>query len=129
MNTYIQAALIDGIINELLDGNVDTAIVRLVRMKREIDSKSLDGMKAEIKAELDAKFGKLPPYAQDKLPKVKPIPGKRPKSIDVNCPTCGARKGKPCFQMSNPGRSAIPTDVVREGYHAARTVAAKEVSG
>jgi len=70
------------------------------------------------------------PSPEEILPKVQPIPGKRPKSIDVACPTCKARAGKRCFEMTNRGRNGKPTDVVREqGYHSARVVAAKQVFG
>lgn len=62
------------------------------------------------------------------IPPMQPITGKRIKSKDLKCTTCGAKPGTECFEMSNRGPSATPTTKRREPgstTHHARRRAAK----
>lgn len=101
MNTTIQVALLDGIINTLLDGDTNTAIVGLLRMRREL-----------------TKAPKAPTYPahgltiahESELPPMQPVnPGRKVKFKDVPCPLCKAKAGTECFEMANRGPNAAIT--------------------
>ena len=63
------------------------------------------------------------------LPDPQPQPGRKVKSKDVSCPTCKAKPGKPCVEMTKRGRYGEPTDIpVTKGSHKPRVAKAKEAS-
>jgi hypothetical protein len=66
------------------------------------------------------------------LPPMQPIAGRRIKSKDLKCTTCGAKPGTECFEMTNRGPSAEPTNTRRADgstTHMARRRAAKVANG
>ena len=100
---------IDYIIGLIVDGYEAEAVFKLLTLRRAI-----------------VQSAQPHPDDRESLPNLRPFKPKRPKSINVSCPTCGAKAGKPCFEMTNAGRNATPTDVVRaNGYHAKRVAKAK----
>jgi hypothetical protein len=66
------------------------------------------------------------------LPPMQPIAGRRIKSKDLKCTTCGAKPGTECFEMTNRGPSAEPTNTRRAAgstTHLSRRRAAKAANG
>jgi len=118
MHKHTMDAVLDHILELILDNEIDKAIVAIVRTKQAL---KVESMYDDV--------ARPHPDDRESLPNLRPFKPKRPKSINVSCPTCGAKAGKPCFEMINAGRNATPTDVVRaKGYHAKRTAKAKEAS-
>jgi hypothetical protein len=134
----IQTTLIEGIIDLLLDEEVDTAIVRLIRMKRNLSDDlppvpdAVDDMLEKFGITYNAPLSKDYTLAEDPdkrerrmaadrerkriareqakgLPTMQPIAGKPVKSKHLKCPTCGAMPGTECFEMTSRGRSGKPT--------------------
>lgn len=66
------------------------------------------------------------PRVKDDLPPM--VGGRKPKAIDVPCPTCRARPGKPCLLMTRGGganATVIDPPQPKEGYHSRRHQKAK----
>jgi hypothetical protein len=84
--------------------------------------------KDEVTRAFDRQRKRLAREAGRTQPKeMKPLKPKKAKVIDVACPSCGAKPGKPCFWMTGPGRGSKSTGVPREDnvYHKPRASAAK----
>lgn len=80
-----------------------------------------------------AELAKVPLTHPELLPPIQRQPGKRVRSRDVPCPTCGAKAGNGCFRMSSRGRNGTPTDTMlvdaKSGFaqfHLTRTALAKQ---
>lgn len=60
-------------------------------------------------------------YTTD-LPPIQPLKDRPTKAIDVSCPTCGAKPGKPCVKVSTRGRDGgvLGEPLITGKKHAAR---------
>lgn len=107
---------IDLAIDALLNDNPVEALGHLmlhkVRQAEEAVNKSLDPG--------DDGYGEVQP------PPIQPLKPKKGATVDVSCPTCKAKPGKPCFRLTSRGPHGKPTDqplLNKDGnnnYHRAR---------
>ena len=64
----------------------------------------------------------------DELPPMQPVDGKRWATIDVSCPVCKAKPGKPCLLMTRGGganSTVLDPPQPKSGFHSKRRARAK----
>ena len=65
---------------------------------------------------------------QAELPPMEPLRARRSPTIEVACPTCKAKAGKPCLKMSRGGGAnskVLDPPQAKDGYHSQRAARAR----
>jgi hypothetical protein len=128
MNKHQIIDCISDAMNAIADNEPGSALLVLYSLQRNLrydfEKPSMDGDNIGDFKRAMAQAGHP---IQDKLPAMRPVNGKKLKSIDVPCTVCGAKPGRLCFQMTRRGPNADPIpDTEVTHFHRARVAKAKQ---
>ena len=120
MHNHTTDAVLDHILDLVVQGEYDKAIVAIVRTKQ--------ALRVEAEYERSIANAIEAEAVGSDLPTVRPVKSARILAKEVTCPTCKAKPNKQCFRMSARGKNGEPTtDVLAHGkFHVQRRKAAKE---
>lgn len=119
---------IDHIMELVMDNDQERAIGALWMLKERLRLDRVAAKGDPLIAFARAEVNRMTQGMNANLPPMEPLRARRSPTIEVACPTCKAKAGKPCLKMSHGGGAnarVLDPPQAKDGYHSQRAAKAK----